>query len=272
VATIKFVKMHGLGNDFIIIELSQFDNINNKEEFIRSISNRNTGIGCDQFIIYEFDGKQLCFMWIYNSDGTIAKACGNGTRCLAKLISEQYSILNLQIKTQNRMISSNIIGKDISVNMGKESFEESWMPNKKDILDIANLFDISQKEIQCVDVSNPHLVVFSSYINENDRRIFIDKIHSSNLFKDGVNISFAKINGNIIDLYVWERGVGETLACGSAACASFAAAYKLGFIKDNEAYIKFKLGLLKLNYQDDDIIMTGPAAKIIYGDYYYESK
>ncbi len=279
---IRFVKMHGLGNDFVMINKDQFPLIKEKEifiksNFIKSLGDRRTGIGCDQVIIYGFDQFQSdninCSMEIYNQDGTLAEACGNGTRCLAKLIYDLYSIENLKIQTNNRIIYSSISGNNVSVNMGQASFQESWMPSKRDLLDLLTLFDISIKEIESVDVGNPHLVIFENNISDNDRKILIDKIYSSNLFKDGVNISFAKIEDNSIDLCVFERGVGYTLACGSAACASFAAANKLGFVSKNNVTIKFKLGSLVLNYDDNnDIIMTGPASKVISGEYYYESE
>jgi diaminopimelate epimerase len=260
--------MHGLGNDFIIVNNDQVDHIKNITHFIQSASDRRLGIGCDQFIIYKLKLPNFCEMIIYNSDGTIAEACGNGTRCLAALIYEKHSIDRLEIQTQTRVIKSFISGQNVSVNMGQVSFEEPWMPSRKDLFDLLNLFDISIKEIQCVDIGNPHLVIFAKNFNDSDRKILIEKIYSSHLFKDGVNISFAKIENDIIDLYVWERGVGYSFACGTAACASFAAANKLGFIKD-EISIKFELGSLKLHYEN---IMTGSATKTISGDYYYESK
>ncbi len=268
---IKFTKMHGLGNDFVIVKEDQLNFVDKINNFAKSVGNRKTGIGCDQFIVYKFEQPNLCEMTIYNADGTYAEACGNGTRCLASLIYEKYSVKELKIKTGSRIIHSQILGSEVAVNMGKPNFQADWIPDKNDLFDILNLFSISFKEVEYVDMGNPHLVIISNEINQNDRKILIDKINSSNLFKNGVNIGFAKIVNNMIDLYVWERGVGYSFACGSGACAGFAAAEKLGFVKD-AAYVKFELGSLKLNYDNGDIVMTGPTTKIISGDYYYESK
>lgn len=264
---INFIKMHGLGNDFIIINHQDLPINCNLQKLATQISDRQIGIGCDQFIIYNKKANYYQ-MTIYNQDGSSAKACGNVSRCLMKLAYNNFNQKNITINVAGREFNCCALNEiDFSVNMGKVSFHESWMPIQEKFLPIAERYVIELKEMICADIGNPHLVIFST-LSAQDKGLIGKKLQGSELFPEGINVNFASIVDDTIYLEVWERGTGFTLACGSGACATFAAAVKLGFVSNN-AEVCFKLGKLKMSKQHDDIIMSGPAVLVAKGEFYY---
>lgn len=265
---INFTKMHGLGNDFVIINQADLPIERDISKLARNISDRNLGIGCDQFIIYQKQQNHYNMM-IYNQDGSSAKMCGNASRCLAKLIYCSSGDKNITLKILDRTLECEVFDSDfISVNVGPVSFNENWMPKPENIYPIAETYMIDLKEILCVDVGNPHLVIFGN-LSAQDQQGLGKKLQDNTLFSDGVNVNFATVRNDSIYLSVWERGVGFTLACGSGACASFAASFKLGFVKD-KAEVIFKYGSLNMSEYKGDIIMSGPATFVCGGELYYE--
>lgn len=261
--------MHGLGNDFIFIMKNEFLKVANQKEFIRNISNRRLGIGCDQVILYSDSYEKIYDMEVFNHDGSRAEACGNGARCLARLLNHKYNYNDLKIESSKRILLANIKDNLVSINMGQASFHKDWMVKEESLINMSNIFSFNLKEILQVDMLNPHLVIFYNNLTDEDKEIISGQVNNSKIFDKGVNINFARINKDVINLDVWERGVGQTLSCGTGACATFAAAKKLGFINNN-ATIKFKLGNLKIKEEKSEIIMKGPANFIAKGEYYYE--
>jgi diaminopimelate epimerase len=264
---VQFTKMHGLGNDFIFIKKSDIKAITNIEEFIIKYSNRHIGIGCDQFIIFE-QNDNYTEMEIYNSDGSSAKACGNATRCLTHLNFIENKSKKLRIKVLDRMLDCEVEDdNNISVNMGKASFDASWIPSREKLSDkIAEYLSHNANYI-CVDVGNPHLVIIDNSLSDSDKYVLGELFEKSEIFQDGVNVNFVKLSGDNINLKVWERGVGFTYACGSGACASFAACNKLGYIFGN-TLVNFQIGSLEMKLCDDDIIMKGSATLVAKGVIY----
>lgn len=267
---IKFVKMHGLGNDFVIIDKKDLPQNCNIKQLSKIVSNRHIGIGCDQFIVYDHC-QDYYEMQIYNQDGSEAKACGNASRCLAKLLHEKFGKKNITIKTISRTYNAGISDyvydtqTQYMVNMGAVSFAESWMPSEQKLWEFAVNYAIQPKEMICADVGNPHLIIFSPLSHE-DKEIIGSKLQNSELFPNGVNVNFASVTDKIY-LEVFERGTGFTLACGSGACASFAAASRLGFV-ENYANVVFKLGELKMSFDEyKSVVMTGPATLVAAGDF-----
>jgi diaminopimelate epimerase len=260
---IEFVKMHGLGNDFVIVQKSTELASLDLNKLVKKISDRRLGLGSDQFILYEGSACEYS-MFIFNQDGSRAGACGNATRCLAKLANE----ITINVSGRKLRCIMNDDG-DVSVNMGKASFSEAWMPKESKLWEIAALYKLEPREILCVEVGNPHLVILKADLSHEDQELIGKNLEHHTLFPDGVNVNFASVKNQEIRLKVWERGAGFTLACGTGACASFAAAKKLGFI-DDEALVKFALGNLKMLMDGGDIVMTGKAELVARGSYYYD--
>ncbi|MBP7190476.1 MAG: diaminopimelate epimerase [Rickettsiaceae bacterium] len=264
---IEFVKMHGLGNDFVVIKMTPEISKIDLSKFAKTISDRRIGIGCDQVIIYsESEVSSEYIMKIYNQDGSMAEACGNGTRCLVYLIGKE----SVRIKVLARTLEAKLFDDGmVEVNMGAVSFDKPWMPEESALWEIASIYKLEPKEMVCVDIGNPHLVIFNSGLSEEDKGLLGKMLEHNKLFPEGVNVNFAKIDGDIINLRVWERGDGFTLACGSGACATFAAAKKLGFAK-NQASVQFKLGALDMSSLGEEILMKGPAKLVARGSYVFE--
>lgn len=265
---IPFVKMHGLGNDFVIIDEHHMPKNSDIQSFVQKISDRELGIGCDQFIVYGQNSDKIN-MSIYNQDGSTAKACGNASRCLTRLLFDQTGSKNIKLDINGRFVFGEYFDKDtIKVDMGPPSFESDWMPDSADLWSLAERYMIEPKEMVCVDVANPHLVIFSK-LSQKDMGVIGRDFQESELFPDGVNVNFARVDDNKIHLKVWERGAGFTYACGSGAIATFAAANKLGFF-GNEGDIVFELGSLNMQKQNNSILMSGPASYVFTGEYLYD--
>lgn len=265
---ITFAKMHGLGNDFVIINKRDLPPNCDLHKLSLNISNRHTGIGCDQFIIYE-QMVNYYEMLIYNQDGSSAQLCGNASRCLAKLIYMHTGIRKIQLNIGAKKLTCTILNdNEISVDVGIVSFNEAWMPSYDQIWDIAERYMIDLKEVVCADIGNPHFIIFTN-LSDRDKEIVGEKLQAKELFIDGVNVNFASINNNKIYLSVWERGVGLTLACGSGAVASFAAAVKMGFVSSS-CEVVFPIGSLQMSKQEENVIMTGPATLVAFGEFLYD--
>ncbi|HJD55699.1 MAG TPA: diaminopimelate epimerase [Rickettsia endosymbiont of Pyrocoelia pectoralis] len=266
---INFVKMHGLGNDFVIVNKQDLTNMHDLSQLAKNIADRHLGIGCDQFIIYEEHKADTYEMIIYNIDGSRAKLCGNATRCLAKLIYLNTGKRDITVIVGNKKLLCHVKDENIiSVNVGGVSFNEPWMPSRDKIWEFAERYMIDLKETICVDVGNPHLVIFSKLEPQDQKTVGI-KLQDKELFADGVNVNFAEVKDNKIYLSVWERGAGLTLACGSGACSSFAAGLKLGFVSSSSEVV-FKHGSLIMREENGNIIMQGPAKLVACGEYYCE--
>jgi diaminopimelate epimerase len=264
---IEFIKMHGLGNDFIMIDLQTLGQGTDLPELAKKLGHRQLGIGCDQLIFYSIETGYVT-MKIFNCDGSEAKACGNASRCLTRLIYEKTGKKNIELRVGDRKVLCHYDGPgDIWVNMGIVSFAESWMPDKDFLLEADFVNMIAPEDFICVDVANPHAVIFSS-LSSDEQLMIGQKLQNKNIFPDGVNVNFVTINQGNILLRTWERGSGFTYACGSGAVASFAAAYKLGLCQENTQVI-FELGALNMGfYKNGEISMQGPAQYSFYGSIY----
>ncbi len=267
---IPFTKMHGLGNDFVVISEDNLPKNVDIKSFVELVANRQRAIGCDQFITYKYNGNHNVKMNIYNGNGSKALACGNASRCLSRLMFDLYKLQKTSLHVESRIVRCEYFNKNkIKVDMGPVNFKKDWMPKSNELWNLAERHLIDAKEMLCVDVANPHLVIFSK-LSDQDHKIIGENFQNTDLFKDGINVNFASIIDDKIYLKVWERGVGFTYACGSGAIATFAAANKLGFA-DGEAEIIFALGSLKMQKTDaGNINMYGPATYAFSGEFFYE--
>lgn len=260
-----FYKMHGCGNDFVIID-NRVLNIKLTKNNIINISHRNFGVGCDQLIIIENSTIADCKMIIYNPNGTESGACGNATRCVAKLIMNSKSKY-LSVEVGDRILEVNKLNNQYKVNMGKPELDWKKIPLIRDFEDVLNL-PISVGDFNnpsAISMGNPHMIFFVENIDllavENLGKI----LEYHEFFPERVNVSFAKINSKeSIEIVTWERGVGITLACGTAACASFAAAYLKGYIS-NQAIVKSKGGEILISMINNEIHMQADAMLVFEG-------
>jgi diaminopimelate epimerase len=259
---IEFIKMHGLGNDFVIIDKRSTD-IKITENLIKKLSNRRLGAGCDQLItISNSDLNNVdVAIKIFNPSGDRAEACGNGTRCVAKLLfNENKNKETLKILSDAGVLIAKKNKKNITINMGKVSTDWKTIPLSGDIdtLNIPIKIDGFGKGVS-VNVGNPHVVFFGSSVENIDLKILGPAIENHNFFPNKTNVEFVEvINSKKIKMKVWERGVGVTQACGSGACAAVYAGWKKNLIK-NIAEVQLERGSLNISIINNEAIMTGPA-------------
>ena len=268
-SVIKAFKMDGLGNDFIIIDRRENSIKLSKEEIIK-LANRKflrRNIGFDQLIFIEKEINKTFPITIFNSDGGEVSACGNGSRCIAYLLSKDLNTKSIKLKTSNRLIEAKIVGNfDVQLDMGKPIFDWDKIPLSKN-LDHSNItLNIEDKTFTdgfCVNVGNPHIIYFVKDCFEHDLKILGPKIENNELFPEKTNVTFAQINDrNNITVNVWERGAGLTKACGTAACATAVAA-SIKKLAENDINIKFKEGTLNLKINEDlNMFMRGPVSDI----------
>ena len=265
---IEFIKMHGLGNDFVIID-KRSNNFEINDNLIQKLSDRKTGAGCDQVItINQSEDKNSdVTIEIFNPSGDRAEACGNGTRCVAKLLfDEKNNIDSLKISSDAGILTAVKKGNDISVNMGKISsnWEDIPLSEKMDTLNIPIEIKGFSKGV-AVNVGNPHVVFFGKKIDQINIDQIGPTIENHKFFPNKTNVEFIEIiNFKKIKMKVWERGVGITLACGSGACAAVYAGWKKKLI-NNDAEVLLQKGLLNINILNEEAIMTGPAEVSYHG-------
>ena len=277
---IPFTKMHGLGNDFIILDAIKNDlTALNYQKNAKYLCDRNFGIGADGLIIIEDSDAADAKMRIINSDGTEPEMCGNGIRCFAKYVYDKDEVKKDVISVETIagiMIPALILDGDqviaIEVDMGepkllqKEIPMQGDSPNQQAVNYLAQVSN-NQIPITAVSMGNPHCILFIDDINNADVKGVGSSLENSTIFPEKTNVEFIQvIDRNNIIMRVWERGVGETLACGTGACASVVAGVLTG---QTERTVKFQLsgGNLAINWQEEDnhITMTGPAETVFSG-------
>ena len=266
---IEFTKMHGLGNDFVIID-KRSNKIEIDDNLIQKLSDRRTGAGCDQLITINEpqDNKVDISIDIFNPTGDRAEACGNGTRCVAKILfNENSEKKSLKILSDAGKLIATKAGDQISVNMGKMTTEWKRIPLSKemDTLSIPIHVDGFDDGV-AVNIGNPHIVFYGKSIENINLNEIGPKIEEHHFFPNKTNVEFIEVvNSNKIKMKVWERGAGITLACGSGACAAVYAGWKKKLIEKNTE-VQLEKGSLNINIVDDEAIMTGPA-EISYNGY-----
>ncbi len=231
---IDFLKMHGLGNDFVVLD-GRLQSFELTEGNLQWIANRRVGIGCDQILVLE-DGQDV-FMRIYNADGSEAEACGNGTRCVAWWLARALGKNSVNVQTVAGDLSCIVVGANqVQVEMG-----------------IAEVTSSDATDTMDVNIGNPHKVFFVGDIDQVNWQSLMAQAGND------VNVGAAQIiNQNQIALRVWERGAGLTLACGSGACAAFAAASAQQRV-ESSCRVMQPGGALDISQDEAGIIkMTGP--------------
>ena len=264
----KAFKMDGLGNDFVIID-QRHNQFELSKDQIKRICNRNF-IGCDQLIFLKKNKKIDANMEFYNSDGSASGACGNGTRCVAYLLSKEMNKNKIILGTVSGNLESKILAEKLvqtKIGQAKTNWNEIPLIEKLNTINLNyKIIDNNNKEHfggTAVNVGNPHIIFFTNNIEDFNLKKIGPEIENDKLFPEKCNVTLAKIiNENHIKIKVWERGSGLTKACGTAACATAYAAKINGKVK-NEIKIEFEQGKLSIFIDEkENISMTGPVSNI----------
>lgn len=274
---IKFTKMHGCGNDYVYIDCME-KLLENPARLSTILSDRRKSIGGDGIILIEPSNCAEAKMRIFNKDGSEGKMCGNGIRCVAKYLFDKGHCKDpksIKIETLSgvktlEITENNGNEANVKVNMGKPSFKPSEIPvvaNKEKLVSEPITIDGNRYEITCVSVGNPHCVIFLDEVYSANVREIGSQLSANTMFPEGVNVEFASVvDKNNITMRVWERGSGETLACGSGACATVIAAVENGFCeKGTDVTVHLRGGKLKVNY-GEEVFLIGNATKVFEGE------
>lgn len=274
---IKFTKMHGLGNDYVYIDTIH-QKIENESDLAQFVSNRNFGIGSDGLILICKSEKADFKMKMFNNDGSQAEMCGNGIRCVGKFVYDKgltqkteitietlAGIKNLKLNVKNEKVET------IKVDMGEPILEPEKIPvksEKKPVMDLKLKALEKEFNFTCVSMGNPHAIT----IVEDTEKFEVEKygriLEIDSNFPNKTNVEFVQIiDKNHINMRVWERGSGETLACGTGACATTVAC-NLNGLCDRKVFVKLLGGNLEIewNEKDNHVYMTGPAVTVFEGE------
>jgi len=265
---IKAFKMDGLGNDFVIID-QRYQNYNLTKDQIIKICDRKF-IGCDQLIFIKKSDEKDAELEFYNSDGSVSGACGNGTRCVADLLSKEKNDKEIILWTSSGALKSQILGDNLvetEIGVPKTNWNEIPLNQNLDTKNL-NIKIINKNNIEhlggtSVNVGNPHVVFFVDNIEDYDLKKIGPEIENHKYFPEKCNVTLAKvINKKLIKVKVWERGAGLTKACGTAACATAVAA-NINELTDKTTDIEFALGRLSISIDENNSIhMKGPVSDI----------
>lgn len=263
-STLEFIKMHGLGNDFVIID-GRGSGFSLSRENVRAISERRRGVGCDQLIVLESVATELAdvFMRIYNPDGSESGACGNATRCVASLLMAEKNASHVIVETIAGLLDCEAVGDGLySVDMGPARLDWRDLP-------LAQACDTENLGLQAgplknpvgVNMGNPHAVFMVENAEAIDLDVFGPMVEHDKMFPERANVEAVQVlSTDRIRMRVWERGAGITQACGSGACAALVATARRG-LTGRKADVVLDGGSLSIEWMPDgNVLMTGPVA------------
>lgn len=275
----KFTKMQGCGNDYVYVNCFE-EKIDDRPEMARKVSNRNFGIGSDGLICICPSDSADFKMDMYNADGSRAQMCGNGIRCVGKYVFEKgmtdKTKLTIEtgggIKELNLNVENGIV-KSVRVDMGSPELRPQFIPvaeHGKSFINRSVIVGSDEYFVTALSLGNPHAVVFVKDVDALDLKTLGPKFENHPLFPERVNTEFVEvIDRNTIKMRVWERGSGETLACGTGATAS-ATASMLNGHTENAVAVRLRGGelLIEWNRDTNKLYMTGPAVMVFDGELY----
>ena len=279
---IKFTKMHGLGNDYVYIDAIN-QKIENESSLAKFVSNRHFGIGSDGLILICKSEVADFKMRIFNSDGSEAEMCGNGIRCVGKFVYDKGLTNKTTVKIETlagikTLILNTKDGKveTARVDMGEPILEAEKIPvisTEKPVKNLELEAENKKFKFTCVSMGNPHAITIVENTKEFDVEKYGKVLEVDKAFPKKANIEFAQIiDRQNINMRVWERGAGETLACGTGACAT-AVACNLNGLTDRKVNIELLGGTLNIEWieTDNHVYMTGPAVTVFDGELYEEA-
>ncbi len=281
IRTIPFTKMEGLGNDFVVIDGREVDVTGaNLTDLATTLCDRHFGVGADGLIIVGKGTHANYAMRVFNPDGTEPEQCGNGLRCFAKYVYENDSDKKdiFSVETKGGTVLPAVFTKDghvmsVEVDMGEPRFKPEEIPvtihgKDKIVNEPLRVQDVEYK-MTCISMGNPHCVIVVPDLEKIDIGEIGPLIENDPLFPEKVNVHFAKVrNPKEIEMHSWERGAGETLACGTGACATLVATNLLG-LTERKAVLHLPGGelLIEWSTEDNHVTMTGPAKTVFRGEY-----
>lgn len=274
---LNFTKMHGIGNDYVYVNCFK-ETVVNPEEVSKFVSDRHFGIGADGLILIMPSDKADFRMRMFNADGSEGMMCGNATRCIGKYVYDNRMTdkTEISLETKSGIKYLTLFIKDglvdtVEVDMGKAILVPSEIPMKADGDSFINKPITANGEehfITAVSMGNPHAVIFTTGIDKLDLEKIGPGFENHPLFPERVNTEFCEvIDSNTLKMRVWERGSGETWACGTGTCATVVASVLNGYCKrDEEVLVHLRGGDLYIKYLSDDrVLMRGPAVKVFDG-------
>lgn len=273
---LKFTKMHGCGNNYLYFNCFE-QSIDHPEELSIALSDQHFGVGSDGIILICPSDTADAKMRIFNADGSEGKMCGNGIRCVGKYLYDngiarksEITIDTLSgIKTlQMEVVDGTAVGA--TVNMGKAILTPSEIPVRMDgerAVNVPIVVNGTQQRVTCVSMGNPHCIVFVDDVDSLDLPAIGPGFERHKLFPERINTEFIRvIDDHTLQMRVWERGSGETWACGTGACASAVAAVLNGYCPMNEDItLHLRGGDLRIRYTEQAVFMTGPATTVFEG-------
>ncbi|HEX9261303.1 MAG TPA: diaminopimelate epimerase, partial [Candidatus Bathyarchaeia archaeon] len=272
---LQFWKMHGLGNDFIMID-DRDGKIGNKEavQLARKLCKRRLAVGADGLLLLSNSSTADSRMRIFNADGSEAEMCGNGIRCLAKYCYEKGIIRKTEFTVETLAGSKQVwltvkdqLVPEVKVDMGMPEWERSKIPmiGEGMCIDADLRVDNENYKITCLSLGNPHCVIFVENVDAFPVQFVGPKIESLRTFPRRTNVEFVQLlRKDELKVRVWERGCGETLACGTGACAAAVAANRLGKV-GSRVSVNLAGGELQIEITEH-VLMTGPAEKVFEGE------
>lgn len=274
---LSFTKMHGCGNDYIYFNCFA-QQVENPEDLSIRLSDRHFGVGGDGVVLICPSETADVRMRMFNADGSEGKMCGNATRCIGKYAYERglvkNSVMTLEtlsgIKTLKLTVENNEVTA-VQVDMGKPILVPEEIPVKlpgERAINVEHMLAGQMRRFSCVSMGNPHCVLFTENIDALDLEKIGPAYENDPLFPERVNTEFVEvIDDHTLKMRVWERGSGETLACGTGACATTVAAVLCGHCKmDTDITLKLRGGDLTIRYTGETVLMTGPATVVFEGE------
>lgn len=273
---LPFTKMHGLGNDFVVIDCrdSSLGGRTDWEELSRRLADRRFGVGCDQVLLLYPSAIADYRMDIYNADGSRVEMCGNGIRCFAKYLRDKgiTSASELRVETLAGVIIPRFAGDEVEVDMGEPILDGRKIPVDADgpVQERPLSLPVGEVRVTCVSMGNPHAVIFVDDAAAHPIAEIGPSVETHPFFPKRVNVEFAQVlNRSEVRMRVWERGSGVTMACGTGACATAVASHWTGRT-DRAVQVHLDGGTLRIRWDgtSNHVFMTGPAATVFEGEFY----